>query len=114
MTRCKFSYEGESYKIVLHEVKSHNCIKICFGDLYINGQFNKQIVVKAYESISINHFDFDAYTGLVDEIEIHTKIESKIGYSKYFSHMLFHYWNETSIGVIYDYFGTTLEKIDIL
>lgn len=113
ISRCKFSYENKSYNIVLNQVKSHNYIQICFGDLYINGKFSKQIVVKTYESNNTNDFDKDVYIGLIDEIEIHTKIESTIGYSNYFSHMLFHFWTDTFIGIIYDYFGTSLDKTDM-
>jgi serine/threonine protein kinase len=113
ISRCEFNYENRSYHLVLHKVKSHNKIKIYFGDLYINGELSKQIVVKAYESLSLDLFDLDIYSGLVEEIQIHSMIESKIGYSNYNSHMLFHFCTETCIGIIYDYFGTTLDKTDL-
>jgi serine/threonine protein kinase len=114
MSKCKFTYENSSYHILLKKVKTHNEIKIFFGDLYLNGELSKQIVIKVYEPLSPDLFDLDLYTGLVEEIEIHTMIESKIGYSNYYSHMLFHFWTETCVGIIYDYFGTTLCTTDLL
>jgi serine/threonine protein kinase len=132
MTRCKFMYQENSYEVLVDKIISHNYIKICFAVLYINNRFSKRVVIKTYEPLSFRstrtsgtkrtsgaldyspeEFDPDLYSGLIDEIEIHTIIESKIGYSKYYSHMLFHYWTDKSIGIIYDDFGDTLCKTNM-
>ncbi len=113
ISKCKFTYQDIQYEVVIKKVKSHNNLKICYGDLNSNGEFNKKIVIKTYEPNDLFDFNQGFYDELVDEIDNHSKIESKIGYSNYFSHMLFHYWTDTYIGIIFDDFGTTLESIDL-
>lgn len=112
MSKCKFSYQGIPYQVVITKVKSHNNLNICFGDLHSNGEFSKKIVIKAYETAYAN-FNPNVYDGLIEEIDTHSKIENKIGCSNYFSHMLFHYYTDTCIGIIFDDFGITLDKTDL-
>jgi serine/threonine protein kinase len=111
--KCRFNYENKSYRIVINKLEIHNNLKICFADLYLNEQFNKKIVIKAYGSTNSKHLNQDLYNVLVDEIKNHSEIEAKVGYSNYFSHMLFHFWTKHHIGIIFDDFGTTLDKINI-
>jgi len=112
LLNCKFDFNNISYTITVDKIKSHNKLNICYGKLIGSDGSDKQIVIKMYEQ-SNSQFDQDTFTNLLDEIELHGKIEEKIGYLSYSSHMLFFFATEQNIGIIFDNLGSQLDKINL-